>query len=154
VENTLKKFPLWAWVAVSVVLLDVAVVVALAGLNTDYKVYLRNILFSDIRSDAELPTPEALNLRLSQGFKKEADAASFLPYLNADKARSLAVLRDTPGTSDRALARAIADQLGDLSDGKICGLDSLGKVVFDTEKGLGCCSDYSKAWLFMPTTSA
>ena len=52
------------------------------------------------------------------------------------------------GTTCPASLNVIVARLGDPKESQICGVESLGKVVFDTDTGQGCCSDFSKAWLF------
>lgn len=146
-KKNIQKLPALAWAAAFVLLLDLVVALTLGSLSGDNKVYLRDVLFSEILSDAEVPNDAVLNQRIEQGFKREKDPSRYLAYLNPDKARSLMALRDSGGVGDRALAIAIAQNLG-TSDGKICGLDSLGHTVFDVERGMGCCSDFSKSWIF------
>lgn len=128
--------------------LDLAVVAVLANLSTDERIYLRNITFSRIVADRRIGSEAALNGVLAQGFLEERDTSRYRDFLNPAKADALHALQRQPGTTDEQLAVAITQQLGDFANGRVCGLESMGRIVFDTERGLGCCSDFSKSWIF------
>lgn len=129
-------------------LLDLAVLALLASLSTDERIYLRNITFSNIVADRRVGSEAAMDGLLAQGFLKEADTARYREFLNPTKADALRELQRQPGATDEQLAVAITQQLGDFANGRVCGLESMGRFVFDTERGLGCCSDFSKSWIF------
>ena len=90
----------------------------------------------------------SLSNNRSSGLKTDASAAAYLPYLNPRFQQELMRLQKDQQLQGRALALAIVARLGDPKESQICGVESLGKVVFDTDTGQGCCSDFSKAWLF------
>ncbi len=114
----------------------------------DQKVYIRNVIFSQFLADASAGPAYEVDAVLADGFKTDPDPAQYLPYLNPRFARELAALKQDPALGDRDLALAIVARLGDPRESRICGVESLGKVVIDTDSGQGCCSDFSKAWLF------
>jgi len=128
--------------------LDVAVVGILASLTSDERIYLRNITFSRIVADQRLGSELALNGVLAEGFLEERDTSHYRDFLNPAKADALRALQSRPGTTDEQMAVAITQQLGDFANGRVCGIESMGRIVFDTERGLGCCSDFSKSWIF------
>lgn len=146
----MKWNPMRHWLIAACVLVatDLILCTMLGALHQDEKVVLRNLLFSDIYADRDLPTSAALNERLDKLFKRDRDPTAYLKYLNPVKAAELLALSKRSGITDRELAVAITQHLGSLSDGRVCGIESLGRIVFDTEKGVGCCSDFSKAWTF------
>lgn len=129
-------------------LLNVLVLLLLLGLDNDGKVYMRNILFSKIYAENDLPAEKAIDDKIQSHFKHDQIPADYIHYINQDKLKDLIKTKDDPKADDRDLAIAIIQSLGNMSDGKICGLESLNKIVYDTERGMGCCSDYSKAWMF------
>jgi len=113
----------------------------LFGLGTSQQVYLRNLIFSDIVLEQQSVD---LNQAIEQGFKRDTDVSRYLDFIHPN---ALKVLKDKTYQSDRELSLAILGVIGQ-ADGSVCGLQSLGKTVFETLRGKGCCSDYSKAWLF------
>lgn len=131
-----------------ILLLNALVLLLLLGLGNDGKVYMRNILFSQIYTEKDLPAETAIDDKIQSYFKRDQSPADYIHYINQDKLKDLIKTKDDPKADDRDLAVAIIQSLGNMSDGKICGLESLNKIVFDTERGMGCCSDYSKAWMF------
>jgi hypothetical protein len=135
------------WVALALLLQCAALVTALSG-PPDWKVYLRSILFSSLYDDLELTDERALDSALAQDFKRDGNADDYLPYLDARAARTLKDYQATTRPTDRDLALTIVTQLGDPRESQICGIESLNRVVFDTSRGQGCCSDFSKAWIF------
>ncbi len=136
------------WAVVLVSLLQLVFLALLATTSSDQKVYIRNILFSQFLADASAGPASAVNALLADRFKTDPDPAQYLPYLNPQFARELSALKQDPALGDRGLALAIVARLGDPRESRICGIESLGKVVIDTDSGQGCCSDFSKAWLF------
>lgn len=129
-------------------ILDLAVLGVLASLTTDERIYLRNITFSRIVADRRIGSEAALDKLLAQGFLEERDTTRYRDFLNLAKADALRALQRQAGTTDAQLATAITQQLGDFPNGRVCGIESMGRIVFDTERGLGCCSDFSKSWIF------
>lgn len=129
-------------------LADAVSAAILVSLGGSERIYLRNLVFSRIHSDGEFADERALDAMLTRGFKPERSTSGYAAYLNPAKARILEKVRDHPGSTDHELAVAITRQLGAYSSGLICGVESLGRIVFDTERGMGCCSDYSKSWMF------
>ncbi len=123
------------------VLSNGALIYGLSSLPTTQQVYLRNLMFSDIFSDLNL---EDFNEVLLQGFKRDTDISQYINFINPS---SFQKLKEKPYPSDRELAWAIVGVIG-RPDGSVCGLETLGKTVYETLRGKGCCSDYSKAWLF------
>jgi hypothetical protein len=105
-------------------------------------------MFSEIVSDSVL-TKEEIEIKLGNNFKIE-NRENFLKYLDKTAINELSVIKDQykGNDTDSFLAISILKYLGENPTGKICGVPSLGKVVFDVEKGIGCCSDYTKAWIF------
>ena len=77
-------------------------------------------------------------------FKKDVDTQVYENYLHP---RSKELLGKSNFSTDRELALAITQRLGQ-ADGSIYTLEALGETVFDTRRGNGCCSDYSKYFLF------
>ena len=104
---------------------------------------MRDLLFSEILMDQRLKSEDEINRQLSTNFKTDASTRAYANYLHPEAVRSLA----THKGNDRSLALAIAEVLG-TPDGSVCGLETLGQTVFDTRRGKGCCSDYSKSFLF------
>ena len=137
-----------AWCAVVLLLLQAVGAVAVFTGPQEWKVYIRNILFSDFYGDARLRNEAALDAAVARGFDRDARPQDYLPYLEPAAARSLKAFQAAAKPTDRELAHSIIQYLGDSRESKICGIDSLGKVVFDTTRGQGCCSDFSKAWMF------
>lgn len=133
-----------------VLALDVLTAIFLSQLDESRQVYLRNIVFSTIVADREVANEAELEQRLADGFRDEPAPQDLAKYLDADKLRRLRGVAAAVATSsdDDALAVAVTRELGQRSDGTICGIESLGRVVRDTARGLGCCSDFSKAWIF------
>lgn len=115
----------------------------LLSLGISQRVYMRDLLFSEILVDARLKNEDEINQWLDVGFKTDASTLAYAEYLHPESLRALSAQRG----SDRSLALAIVEVLG-TSDGSVCGLDTLGQTVFDTRRGKGCCSDYSKSFLF------
>ncbi len=128
--------------------LDALVLAVLAKLTSDERIYLRNITFSRIIADRRIGSEAALNGVLAQGFLDERDTSRYREFLNPAKADALSALQRQSSTTDEQLAIAITQQLGDFANGRVCGIESMGRIVFDTERGLGCCSDFSKSWIF------
>lgn len=133
-----------------VLALDVLLGLLLGQLNDSRQVYLRNIFFSTIVADAEVSSEAALEQRLADGFRDESAPQDLAKYLDPDKLRRLRRTADAVAISgsDDDLAVAVTRELGQRADSAICGIESLGRVVQDTARGLGCCSDFSKAWIF------
>jgi hypothetical protein len=129
-------------------LLNALVLLLLLGLGNDGKIYMRNILFSKIYAEKDLPAETAIDAKIQSHFKRDQNPSDYIRYINQDKLKDLIKIKDDPKADDWDLAIAIIRSLGNMSDGKICGLESLNKIVYDTERGMGCCSDYSKAWMF------
>jgi hypothetical protein len=115
----------------------------LLSLGISQRVYMRDLLFSEILMDHGLKGEDEINQRLSTNFKKDASTQAYVDYLHPEALRSLS----THKGDDRSLALAIAEVLG-TPDGSVCSLETLGQTVFDTRRGKGCCSDYSKSFLF------
>lgn len=113
----------------------------LKSFGISQQVYLRDLMFSEIVSDHQRVD---LNALIQRGFKIDSDTSQYANYLHPN---SLKLLKKAPQNSDHSLAWAIVDVIGH-ADGSVCGLETLGHTVFDTRRGKGCCSDYSKAWLF------
>lgn len=144
-----RPVPRWPWRLLLVcLLLDGLVVGILASLTSDERIYLRNVVFSRIVADRRVSTEEALDKLLAQGFLQDEDTAPYRQFINPFRADSLRELQSQPGTTDEALAMAITRELGELPTGQVCGIDSIGRIVFDTQRGIGCCSDFSKSWIF------
>ena len=118
------------------------------GLGISQRVYLRDLMFSEIVSDSGLPnTVEGVDALLMNGFKVDASTDAYSDYLHPNSLRALTDKAKVHAQGDHLLALAITAQLGQ-PDGSVCGLEALGDTVFDTRRGQGCCSDYSKSWLF------
>jgi len=113
------------------------------GQGISQRVYLRDLFFSEILTDASVSNETEINRRLSDAFKKDASTQAYVDYLPSE---SLRLLSSHKG-DDRSLALAITEILG-TSNGSVCGLETLGQTVFDTRRGMGCCSDFSKSFLF------
>ncbi len=129
-----------------VLALDVVLVVFLAQLTVDHQVYLRNIVFSSILADHEVASEAELDQRLAEDFRDETAPQDLAKYLDAAKLGRLRIA--AAAQDDDALAVAVTRELGQHADSAICGIESLGRMVQDTARGLGCCSDFSKAWIF------
>ena len=113
----------------------------LFNLGTSQQVYVRNLMFSEIISETQRVD---LNQVIEKGFKRDTDVGRYVEYLHPD---GLKKLTEKSYRSDRDMAWAIVDVIG-RADGSVCGLETLGSTVFETRQGKGCCSDYSKAWMF------
>lgn len=140
-----KKNARLFWVCT--VLLNALAVVLLLGLGNDEKIYMRNVLFSKIYAEKDLPTEASVDERIHADFMRDQNPEAYAQYINLAKLDHLRKVKNDP-SGDRELAVAIIQSLGNMSDGRVCGLESLNKIVYDTERGIGCCSDYSKAWMF------
>jgi hypothetical protein len=101
-------------------------------------------MFSEILPEGQLANVAALNTQAMADFKTDASTQAYANYLHPE---SRALLKKISITNDHELALAITERLGH-PDGSVCGLETLGTTVFDTHSGKGCCSDYSKSWLF------
>ena len=115
----------------------------LFNLGISPRVYMRDLLFSEILMDMRLKNEEEINQQLNTGFKTDSSTQAYVDYLHPETLRTLSAHKG----DDRSLALAIAEVLG-TPDGSVCGLETLGQTVFDTRCGKGCCSDYSKSFLF------
>lgn len=129
------------------VLLNVALLSALNTLPVNSKVYLRNVLFSDIVTDSEITTEAALEARLARGFRRDAGSPQdYDPYLNAATVAALLQLKAS-GAGAQQLAQEIGVRIGPASRRSTCGLEKYADLHRAVEAGLGCCSDYAKIWL-------
>lgn len=117
----------------------------LYSLSGNTQVYLRNLLFSEIVSDAEASTEDSLNARLRSNFKTNGGVPPD-SYINETKLASLRHLKQS-GISTNEMAKAISATIGPSPDGTYCGKQPLYALVRGVEDGRGCCSDYSKAFL-------
>ena len=131
-----------------IAVVDALIIYRLASLNNSDQIYFRNILFSQIISDSDLSPVVSLDSLLTKDFKLEVNPNDFGPYLNPNLVSTLSKLQKDQKSTDRELAYGIVAGLGESPSGQVCGVPSLGKVVFDVENGVGCCSDYTKAWIF------
>jgi hypothetical protein len=119
----------------------------LSMLSGNTQVYLRNLLFSEIVSDAKFADEVALNAHLMAHFKTDAHVpAAQDSYVNAEKLRALRKLKDS-GTQTDKMAVAVASAIGPSPTGAYCGKHPTFALVQGVEHGQGCCSDYSKAFL-------
>lgn len=118
----------------------------LYSLSGNTQVYLRNLLFSEIVSDAEASDEASLNARLKRHFHTDDSPPSADSYINEEK---LSYLRRTQqsGANTNGLVKAISATIGPSPDGTYCGKHPLYELVRGVEHGQGCCSDYSKAFL-------
>lgn len=130
-------------------ILNLLILILFTTLQNKHQIYLRNLMFSQIVTDLDISNQERLNLIIQENFKTDKKE-SFFSYLDQEAISQLITLKNLyKGDSlDNFIAINILNYLGKNPSGKICGVPSLGKVVFDVEKGIGCCSDYSKAWIF------
>ena len=144
----MSQFIKYQWRVLFILGLQSLFLLLLASTNTDQKVYIRNLVFSDFVADSRAAAQDRVNALIADGFKTDTSAAAYLPYLNPRFQQELTRLQKDQQLKGRALALAIAARLGDPKNSQICGVESLGRVVFDTDSGQGCCSDFSKAWLF------
>jgi hypothetical protein len=90
----------------------------------------------------------SLDSLVAKDFKIEVNPSDFGLYLNPETITKLSELQKASKNPDHDLAQGIVGYLGKNPTGQICGVPSLGKVVLDVESGIGCCSDYTKAWIF------
>jgi hypothetical protein len=119
----------------------------LSGLSGNTQVYLRNLLFSEIVSDARIANEQSLETHLMADFKTDTGTqASQASYINQDKLKSLRQLQQA-GTSTDRMAVAVAATIGPSPNGSYCGKHPTYALVQGVEHGQGCCSDYSKAFL-------
>jgi len=132
-----------------IILLNSIVLLVVINIKNKHQIYLRNLMFSEIIADSTISNERELDTIIDQKLKTE-NKENLLSYLDQTAVKELSLLKNQyKGTdADRFLAISILQYLGENPTGKICGGPSLGKVVFDVEKGMGCCSDYSKAWMF------
>jgi len=140
------KYRWWLCIALVVllgVMVDGLVYQWLIGQGISQRVYLRDLFFSDIQSDTSIGIESEINKKLDVGFKRDASPQFYKDFLLSATVKPLL----THKGDDHSLALKIVDILG-TPDGSICGLETLGETVFDTRRGLGCCSDYSKSFLF------
>ena len=129
-------------------MIDLFFVCSLLSLNNAEQIYFRNILFSQIVPDGTIHNTNGLDSLISKDFKVEGSPSDFGPYLNPNTLVKLLQRKKISRDPDRDLAISIIEYLGVKPSGRICGVPSLGKVVMDVESGIGCCSDYTKAWIF------
>lgn len=138
----------WVRIAIVVAIISITNVLAyhwLFGLGISQRVYMRDLMFSVIQMDARLKGGErTLNELIEAGFKRDVDTQVYENYLHPGTKE---LLGKSKFSTDRELALAITQRLGQ-ADGSVCGLEALGETVFDTRRGKGCCSDYSKSFLF------
>ena len=122
--------------------------IQILNLKNKHQIYLRNLMFSEIIADSTLTNERELDIIINKKINKNKE--NLLPYLDQTTVNELNFAKNQykGSDSDRFLAISILKYLGENPSGLICGLPSLGKVVFDVKKGQGCCSDYSKAWMF------
>ena len=132
----------------TLIVINTITIIILLQLDNYGKIYLRNVLFSSIFAEKDLPTESRINNQIQSHFKRDTKPEDYAKYINLTKLDDLSRIKNDPLTGDRELAVAIIQSLGNMSDGRVCGLESLNKIVYDTERGMGCCSDYSKAWMF------
>jgi hypothetical protein len=123
------------------ILANAALINNMFSLSPDKQVYLRNLMFSEIIADHQRVD---LNQIIEQGFKRDTDINHYKNYVSLE---SIKKLNNNTYSSDAELAWAIVSLIG-RSDGSVCGLETLDETVSETSRGKGCCSDYSKAWLF------
>lgn len=119
----------------------------LSTLSGNTQVYLRNLLFSEIVSDSVINNEDRLDAHLMAQFK--TDASQPTPqksYINEAKLAHLMQLQRAGASTDR-MAIAVAAAIGPSPDGSYCGKHPLYDLVQGVERGEGCCSDYSKAFL-------
>lgn len=132
----------------ALLVLDLVVVAALCRLSNGQQIYLRNLVFSSIYSDREIGNEAGIEQRLAAGFRNGGSPTEYAEYLEVNKLRQLKIVARNSGDDTRALAVALTRMLEHTGDGTICGVESLSNVVHDTALGKGCCSDFSKAWIF------
>lgn len=113
------------------------------GQGISQRVYLRDLFFSEILTDVSVSNETDINRKLNDAFKKDASTQAYVDYLPPESVRLLSSHKG----GDRSLALAITEALG-TPDGSVCGLETLGQTVYDTRRGKGCCSDFSKSFLF------
>ncbi|WP_108647134.1 hypothetical protein [Polynucleobacter rarus] len=132
-----------------IILLNSITLLLIVNLKNKHQIYLRNLMFSEIIADSTISNENDLNSLITKNFKTE-NKENFIKYMNPKAMDDLSLIKNQykGNDSDKFLAVSILKYLGDNPSGQICGVPSLGKVVFDVEKGIGCCSDYSKAWIF------
>jgi hypothetical protein len=132
-----------------IILLNSIVLLVVINIKNKHQIYLRNLMFSEIIADSTISNERELDIIIDKKLKTE-NKENLLSYLDQTAVKELSLLKNQyKGTdADRFLAISILKYLGENPTGKICGVPSLGKVVFDVEKGIGCCSDYTKAWMF------
>jgi hypothetical protein len=144
----MTRFFRYQWRMLFILALQWLFLLLLALTNSDQKVHIRNLVFSDFVADSQATSQDRVNALIENGFKTDPQTAAYLRYLNPRFQQELSRLQVEQRLVGRELALAIAARLGDPKESQICGVESLGKVVFDTDSGQGCCSDFSKAWLF------
>lgn len=142
----MKKINIYIFI---VIVLNSMCLFIAVNIKNKHQIYLRNLIFSEIIADSLILNEKQLNTYLDKKVKTE-NKENLLPYLDQTAVKELNFLKNQykGNDSDSFLAISILQYLGENPTGKICGVASLGNVVFDVEKGIGCCSDYSKAWMF------
>jgi hypothetical protein len=138
-----NRYLLFAFVVFLGIATDILTFAWLIEQGTSERVYLRNLFFSEILSDSYASDETEINLKLNQGFMKDTSLKEYENFLPVEVLQ----LQSFHKHDDRSLAMAIVEQLGE-PDGSICGLETLGHTVFNARRGRGCCSDYSKAFIF------
>jgi hypothetical protein len=133
---------------VFIIILQTSLLGFLIAGPSDWRVYIRNVMFSHIYSDKDLSDEVALNKAVASRFVRDTVQDNYLPFLNAKAVQELKNYIEEFRPTDRDLAISIIQHLGNQTQSQICGIDSLGKIVHDTDRGIGCCSDFSKAWIF------
>jgi hypothetical protein len=119
----------------------------LSALSGNNQVYLRNLLFSEIVSDARIANEKSLDAHLMAHFKTDDKTPSPQEsYINEAKLTALRQLQHA-GTPTDKMAVALAATIGPSPDGSYCGKHPTYALVQGVEHGQGCCSDYSKAFL-------
>jgi len=132
--------------------LNFCFLILIMKIQNKHQIYLRNLMFSEIVTDSEIINQNNLNKAINNKFKNQ-NKELLLKYLDKEALGQLSIQNNqfqsnNPDNLDNLIATAILNYLGKNPSGMICGLPSLGNVVFDVKKGIGCCSDYSKAWIF------
>lgn len=119
----------------------------LSTLSGNTQVYLRNLLFSEIVSDAKIVDEARLDAHLMADFKTDTRPPSEQKsYINDTKLAALKQLQRSGAHTDR-MAVAVAAAIGPSPTGIYCGRHPTFALVEGVEHGQGCCSDYSKAFL-------
>jgi hypothetical protein len=133
----------------TILLLNLIVLTLVISLRNDFKVYIRNILFSSIHSDQESNWLEHVNSTLQSDCAKGLVKLDYSKILNSELVEDINTKKCYQHFTDRDIALTIVKNLGNPRSVRrnICGQYSFEELIKETRIGNGCCSDFSKVFI-------